>query len=93
MLNIKIEATEVIPKVPHKYVYFIEVFVKDITNPALREIALRITDAPANKESCQPNFTSIAKEKTKVNRSVNTDISAKLVKQKALCDFSSTWLC
>jgi len=55
--------------VPHKKVYFIDIFAKDMTNPAPREIAPRITDAPANRESCQPREH---KEETKLGSSVNS---------------------
>lgn len=91
MLSRKIEANEAIPTVPHKKVYFIDIFVKDMTNPAPSEIKPRITDAPANRESCQPNFISTAKERIKANISVNTDTKVKTVQQKVLCHLSSAF--
>ena len=66
---------------PHKKVYFIDVFVKAVTNPTPREIAPRITDAPANRENCQPIFSSTTKERVSANTNVNADIKANNIQQ------------
>ncbi len=68
----------------------IETFLNDTINPATREIAPKITEAPARKESFQPRVASTTKETAPAKKRVNAEININPVQQKMECHFSSS---